>query len=878
MNNLKLQVMLEAMDKLSAPLKNVQKQITKTSKLLNESKQALRGLEKEQGKIDSFKKMRDELHLQTETVKKLKDNTIEYRTSLDQLKTTRTELSAQQKKLNRQLNSALNDNRIDEVKKLQEELKLTDKNYEKVRSSINSMNKRLREEQSALKNTSKETHKKYTQLRHLKKELEASGVDIHQLSKSETDLANKMRSATKEIEKQQKAIERLNKVKARQQRYRMRVEKMKQTSERFQTMGQRSMISGATLLAPTVGIGRGVASMTQTAAQFEEFKAVLETTEGNSTKAQKSLDWISNFATKTPYKLANVTEAFVRLRAYGMDPTNGLLTTLGDTSSAMGKPIMQAVEAIADAVTGENERLKEFGIKASVVKGTNIIEYAYTDKDGKQQMARVNKNNRKEIEKTLMKIWNAKYSDAMERRSKTITGIWSNLQDQWVRFQQMVMQTGAFDWIKKKLKGVLDTIDKMAQNGELQKWAEDIGAVIKEVAQGFWELGQFIFKGIKWLATLSRHHKGLIATFIKWSAILGGGLLVFGGFANILSFMIYPILRLGLGVVSLGQSFLSMIPAITRFGVALLTNPITLYVAGIMLIIGAIYLLYKKWDKVTAFINKVWKEIQKFFSSGIGNITKTIVDFSPLGLFHKIFSRVLKYLGIDIPESLTECGKKIIDGLISGIKDTIKAIGDIGNWIDEKLGISKAWDNLFGDDKETAITVKARQEAVDKVTKNTGLYNTGVQQSRYQYGYGSYIKPVKNLVNKWSGGFVGSGGKYEPKGIVHGGEYVMTKEATQRLGIANLNKLNYGKATALATLASSVALAQPMNIKVDNRPLLSASKPQTQAVAPVSQNINITINASAGQSEQEIARIVMRKLEEAQRQKQAKARSSYFDR
>lgn len=87
--------------------------------------------------------------------------------------------------------------------------------------------------------------------------------------------------------------------------------------------------------------------------------------------------WIGDFAATTPYDLAQVTESFIQLKAYGLDPVqNGLLRTLGDTSAAMGKPIEQAVEAIADAVTGENERLKEFGIKARV-EGDEIV-YAYT--------------------------------------------------------------------------------------------------------------------------------------------------------------------------------------------------------------------------------------------------------------------------------------------------------------------------------------------------------------------------------------------------------------------------------------------------------------------------------------------------------------------
>nr|UVX45946.1 MAG: Prophage tail length tape measure protein [Bacteriophage sp.] len=45
------------------------------------------------------------------------------------------------------------------------------------------------------------------------------------------------------------------------------------------------------------------------------------------------------------------------------------------------------------------------------------------------------------------------------------------------------------------------------------------------------------------------------------------------------------------------------------------------------------------------------------------------------------------------------------------------------------------------------------------------------------------------------GGYTGDGGKYEPKGVVHGGEFVFTKEATQRLGPENLYRLMRGYAS-----------------------------------------------------------------------------------
>lgn len=40
------------------------------------------------------------------------------------------------------------------------------------------------------------------------------------------------------------------------------------------------------------------------------------------------------------------------------------------------------------------------------------------------------------------------------------------------------------------------------------------------------------------------------------------------------------------------------------------------------------------------------------------------------------------------------------------------------------------------------------------------------------------------------GGFTGAGGKYEPKGVVHGGEYVFSAEAVKRIGVPQLESLH----------------------------------------------------------------------------------------
>ena len=56
-------------------------------------------------------------------------------------------------------------------------------------------------------------------------------------------------------------------------------------------------------------------SLLDTASQFEKFETQLTTIEGSSAKAKASLDWIADFAEKTPYDIAGVTDAFVKLKS-----------------------------------------------------------------------------------------------------------------------------------------------------------------------------------------------------------------------------------------------------------------------------------------------------------------------------------------------------------------------------------------------------------------------------------------------------------------------------------------------------------------------------------------------------------------------------------
>jgi len=302
-----------------------------------------------------------------------------------------------------------------------------------------------------------------------------------------------------------------------------------------------------------------------TAAQFEKFRTVLETVEGSSEKAKISMNWVSDFAAKTPYELDAVMESFVRLRAYGLDPTRGLLRTLGDTGSAMGKPIMQAVEAIADAITGENERLKEFGIRAEV--SGNRIRYSYTDKAGKQQFKIVDKNNRKMIESTLTAIWNEKYAGAMEKQSRTWVGMMSNLADQWTRFKVNVMDAGLFDWLKGKLGGLLSTLNRMAGDGSLQKLADDVGGKLKEGFIAAWKAGQALWRVMQTLGRVTSWLAGVMGGYENLAIALAG--LMAGKFLLSIGMLTTSFISLGKAAIPVAATALKgLIPLLTQASAA----------------------------------------------------------------------------------------------------------------------------------------------------------------------------------------------------------------------------------------------------------------------------------------------------------------------
>lgn len=213
----------------------------------------------------------------------------------------------------------------------------------------------------------------------------------------------------------------------------------------------------------------------------------------------------------------------------------------------------------------------------------------------------------------------------------------------------------------------------------------------------------------------------LTASLLKIVASVAVLSAVFGGLALTLAGILGPFLMLRFGLAMFGIKLPGIIGIFKVFGTVLRTlggiligplvtalrtvgialwglsaNPIVLVIAAVVAALAAgAYLIYTNWDAVKNYFANAWTEIKAGFSGGIGGIINTLANFSPIGLIYQAFAGVLSYLGVDLPSRFTEFGNMIVNGLVNGllaglgsVKTAISSIGDASiGWFKEKLGI-----------------------------------------------------------------------------------------------------------------------------------------------------------------------------------------------
>lgn len=106
------------------------------------------------------------------------------------------------------------------------------------------------------------------------------------------------------------------------------------------------------------------------------------------------------------------------------------------------------------------------------------------------------------------------------------------------------------------------------------------------------------------------------------------------------------------------------------------------------------------------------------------------------------------------------------------------------------------------------------------------------------------------------GGYTGRGGKYEPAGVVHRGEYVMSAAATKRLGVGNLERLHESAKRGYANggLVGASKLARGA------APLAAREPSQTVSIAPT---INVNANGGTHEQNSDLAKQISKQVEKS---------------
>ncbi|MFV2945266.1 phage tail tape measure protein [Pseudomonas japonica] len=534
------------------------------------------------------------------------------------------------------------------------------------------------------------------------------------------------------------------------------------------------------------------------------------------------------------------------------------------------------------ALDKTGDAIKEFSIRGSDMSKSSVEAYKSIGLNAEKMSSAIAKGGpdaKQAMEKTATALLRIK--DPAERANAAIALFGTPIEDlsidQIPEFLKKLTGatqglgdfTGASDKLGDSLRNNLGgDIDKLTgawgallgslmegENGVLRDLVQSVTEVLGSLRtwiQANPELAGAIAKGAAAIAVLIA---GMGALTVALASVLGPFAMVRYGMAmfGVKSAGMAPVLGKLASVMKGGLLTAIRVVSIALWGLA--TNPVALAIAAVVVALaGAAYLIYQNWDAVKAYFSSAWAEIRTGFSGGISGILTVLANFSPVGLIYQAFAGVLNYLGLDLPTRFTEFGSMIVNGLVNGltaglgqVKDAVAALGDgaIG-WFKEKLGIhspSRVFAELGG------FTTEGLAQGLDAGAKLPLDAMNRISQQLTATGVN--IKPPVPVLAQGSP-------------VRAAADLVKPQQPNARPGL--------GKQLGAAAMAASLAVtAAPA---IDDRPPIASAPAASYDSHDV---VNINIHPAPGMDPQAIARAVSAELDRRDREKSARQRSRLSD-
>lgn len=225
---------------------------------------------------------------------------------------------------------------------------------------------------------------------------------------------------------------------------------------------------------------------------FEQLEIRMRSVMGGIKEGEQATAWIKTFAKNTPLEVNQVTEAFIRLKNYGLNPMDGTLQAITDQSAKFGN-VQETLGRISLAVGqawskqklqgNEILQLTEAGVPVwdmlSRVTGKNVAELQKLSEQGKLG---------RDVIKALIDEMGRASGGAAHAQMETMSGKWSNFVDTVTNALDVFRKGGALDGIKNIISDVTEGIGKLEASGALEQWASAAATVVNDVVAVLREL------------------------------------------------------------------------------------------------------------------------------------------------------------------------------------------------------------------------------------------------------------------------------------------------------------------------------------------------------------------------------------------------------
>lgn len=938
-NNLKLQVVLSAVDKLTAPFRSAQESNKRLASAVRQSRDSLKNLNQQASQIDGFRKIKQQL---TSTQQA-------YQSATQRVATLAKEIANTENPTKKQLEAFKKAQR--EAGQLKTKYEQLQQSAQRQRSALqangistNQLGQAQRRLNGDIERTTQQLRRQENQLRRSAEQERRMAAAKSQYQKT-LDVRNKMAgtgatmtatgagmlySAKQTLMPGYEFNVGMSKVQA--------LTRLDKNSDEFKMLREQARELGATTAFTANQVAQGQAFYAMAGFKPEQIKNAMPGTLAMSLAGDIDLGTTADIGSNilTGFGLSSDEMSRVSDTLVGVfTRANVNLAMLGDTMKYVAPPA-SSLGVDLETTAAAAGKLGDAGIQASTA-GTSLKSIfgrlAAPTSEVSKALKEINlkttdsKGNFREFTEILVEL--DKKTKGMGNAQRA--GLFKKLAGEEAFSSLMVLvdqaSTGSLQKLIAELKASKGEAQKVAGtmtdnlSGDmknLQSAWEDLGIQIFDgIDSPLRQISQSITRVISKVGVWMKENPELAKTLTMIGLAIAGIITTLGILSLSIAAMLGPLAaaKLSLSILGIkGGSALTLLlkpikllgSAFLGLGKAMLANPILLVIAAIA---AAVYLIYKNWDTIGPYVYKVWDTVKRYTAIAWQALKDTIksaweaikyilFNWTPLGLIIKHWDSIVSYTQTTwtmIKTKISDVWEGIKTTLKNGWNNIIKSVQE--TWETIKTTISTKWNEIVEDTK--ALPAKFLQFGSDLIDaiiqgiknkwtdfKNSiGELATAAKEALPPEFMKSNDPKVQSALDSYNSNFVGM---YDSGGYIPRGKFGIAGENGPEIveGPANITSRKHTAMLAAAALSLGSAFSlqaqnaplHPHSLPVENyRPAPANVSIQQQRYQGAPAHYEINIHPQPNQSAQDIAQLVIAEIERREREKQARLNSRYQD-